>query len=157
MASEQPAYRFLCYYKIIEAWNKGAGPFEQVKKLLADRGKVATRNILKIETAMFQGKWEPAKYEHLVGKKFGWCFEQMNEARKFLAHPFDSDGVFVSLDDPSTLQAISDLANIAERMVIEILVEEIRMVESLGISEFSRRVIAGYVHESWGHDLLEGT
>jgi hypothetical protein len=42
-------------------------------------------------------------------------------------------------------------------MVIEILVEEIRIVESLGISETSRRVIAGYVHESWGRDLLERT
>jgi hypothetical protein len=157
MASEQPAYRFLCYYKIIEAWNKGSGPFEQVKKLFADRGRVATRKVLTIEAAMFEGKCAPEKYEHFVGKKYGWCFEQMNEARKFLAHPFDLDGVFVSLDDPSTLQAISDFANIAERMVIEILVEEIRMVESLGVSETSRRVIAGYVHESWGRDLLEST
>ena len=157
MASEQPAYRFLCYYKIIEAWNKSSGPFEQVRRLCADTGKIATRKVLKIEAAMFEGKWEREKYERLVGKRFGWCFEQMNEARKFLAHPFDSDGVFVSLDDPGTLQAISDLANIAERMVIEILVDEIRMVESLGVSETSRRVIAGYVHESWGRDLLERT
>jgi Methylamine utilization protein MauJ len=155
MASEQPAYRFLCYYKIIEAWNKGSGPFEQVRELLPDKGKIASRKALKIEAAMFEGKWDQEKYKHLLGKKFGWCFEQMNDARKFLAHPFDSDGVFVSLDDPSTLQAISDAANIAERMVIEILVEEIRIVESLGVSENSRRVIAGYVHASWGRDLLE--
>ena len=157
MASVQPAYRFLCYYKILEASNKGSGPFQQVNHLFADKGRVAARNVLRIQAAMFQGKCEPEKYEHLIGKKFGWCFEQMNEARKFLAHPFDADGVFVSLDDPNTLQAISDLANIAERMVIEVLVEEIRVVESLGVSENSRRVIAGYVHESWGRDLLERT
>ena len=81
----------------------------------------------------------------------------MNAARKFLAHPFDSKGVFVSLDDPKTLQSLSDLANIAERMVIEILVEEIRVIQSLGPNETTQRVIAGYVHESWGRDLVEGT
>ena len=81
----------------------------------------------------------------------------MNAARKFLAHPFDSKGVFVSLDDPKTLQSLSDLANIAERMVIEILVEEIRVIQSLGPNEATQRVIAGYVHESWGRDLVEGT
>jgi hypothetical protein len=88
MASEQPAYRFPCHYKIIEAWNKGSGPFEQVRELLPDRGKIASRKALKIEAAMFEGKRDQEKYKHLLGKKFGWCFEQMNDARKFLAHPF---------------------------------------------------------------------
>ena len=97
MASLQPAYRFLCYYKIIEAWSKNTGPFEQVNKLFSDKGKVPTRRVFKVEPAMFGGKWEREKYEHLLGKKFGSCFEQMNEARRFLAHPFDSKGVFVSL------------------------------------------------------------
>src|SRR5262249_23105856 len=29
MASTQPAYRFLCYYKILEAWKENHGPFMQ--------------------------------------------------------------------------------------------------------------------------------
>jgi hypothetical protein len=68
MASEQPAYRFLCYYKIIEAWNKGIGPFEQVRKFCVGQGKVASRKVLSIEAAMFEGKCGPEKYEHLIGK-----------------------------------------------------------------------------------------
>ena len=59
--------------------------------------------------------------------------------------------------DPHTLQALSDLANIAERMVIEILAEDIRVIRSLGATTIGERVVAGYVHESWGRDLLERT
>ena len=93
----------------------------------------------------------------MLGKKFGWCFEQMNDARRYLAHPFDSHGEFVSLDSPKTLQALSDCANLAERMAVEILVDEIRVIKSLDTSGTSDRVIAGYVHESWGRDLLGRT
>jgi hypothetical protein len=157
MASVQPAYRFLCYYKIIEAWKEAIGPFKQVNQLFSDRGRVPARRALRFQLSMFDGKCEVEKYEHLIGKKFGSYFDQMNAARKFLAHPFDTEGTFVSLDDPTTLQALSDLANIAERMVIEILAEEIRVIQSLGATITGERVIAGYVHESWGRDLLEKT
>ena len=80
----------------------------------------------------------------------------MNDARRFLAHPFSSEGVFVSLDDPQTLQALSDLANLAERMAIEILAEEIRLLQILDLPETSKKVTDAYVHESWGLELLEG-
>lgn len=157
MASVQPAYKFLCYYKIIEAWKEAIGPFKHVNKLFYDRGQVPARRVLRFQLAMFDGKCELDKYEHLIGKKFGSCFDQMNAARKFLAHPFDTKGTFVSFDDPKSLQALSDLANIAERMVIEILAEEIRVIRLLGATITGERVIAGYVHESWGRDLLEKT
>jgi hypothetical protein len=155
MASTQPGYRFLCFYKIIEAWKEHHGPFKQVNQAFAVQGKVPKRRVLKVEDDMFSGKCEPEKYQHLIGKKFGWCFEKMNDARRFLAHPFSSEGEFVSLDSPETIQALSDTANIAERMAIEILVDEIRVVQSLDSSGTTDRVIAGYIHETWGRDLLQ--
>jgi Methylamine utilization protein MauJ len=155
MASPQPAYRFLCYYKILEAWHGGHGPFKRItEELAAVDGNAARRLKLMIQPEMFEGKCDRSKYEHLIGKKFTWCFDQMNEGRKFLAHPFDAKGTFVSLDDPATIAALSDVANLAERMVIEILVEEIRVIKSLDTSGTTERVVSSYVHESWGADLL---
>ncbi len=149
MACTQPAYRFLCYYKILEAWKEKHGPFMQVNKLFEAQGRVPMRRSLEIRAEMFEGKCDPSKYRHLVGKKFGTCFEHMNEARRFLAHPFDREGTFVSLDDPQTLQVLCDLANLAERMVVEILTEEIRVTQLLDTSGTSDRIAASYLHDSW--------
>jgi hypothetical protein len=80
----------------------------------------------------------------------------MNPAR-FMAHPFDEQGQFLSLDDPLTQAALSQATNMAERMAIEILVEEIKLLRSLAPSdEISDRILEGYIHESWGKDLLPG-
>lgn len=154
MASVQPAYRFWCYYKILEAWKEGLGPFKQVNQLFSDQGKKPVRRSLTVQADMFKRKCKAEKYEHLIGKKFGWCFERMINARNFIAHPFIEDGAFVSLDSPDTLGYLSDAANLAESMAIEIIVEEMRVIRALTNSETTERVMASYVHESWGKDLL---
>jgi hypothetical protein len=46
------------------------------------------------------------------------------------------------------------VANLAERMAIEIIVEEMRVIRALGSSETTERVMASYAHETRGEDLL---
>jgi hypothetical protein len=155
MASIQPAYRFLCYYKIIEAWNAGLGPFWQVNQTFQARGRQPDRRILVIGADMFQGKVDFDRFSHLVGRKFSRCFQEMNGARKFLAHPFSTEGAFVSLDSPDTQGQLADLANLAERMAIEIIVEEIRIVGSLDDTGTTARIVKSYIHDSWGNNTFE--
>jgi methylamine utilization protein MauJ len=153
MASTQASQRFLSYYKILDAWKKGAGPFKLTNEQLTAKG--IKRRRLVFEEAMFMNKPATHDYSEVLGKKFTWCIDRMNEARKFVAHPFDEQGQFLSLDDPMTQAALSQAANMAERMAIEILVEELKLLRSLAPSdEAGNRVLEAYIHESWGKDLL---
>jgi len=86
---------------------------------------------LVLDAGMFTNKPNTHDYSEVLGKKFTWCIDRMNEPRKFMAHPFDEQGQFLSLDDPLTQAALSQAANMAERMAIEILVEEIKLLRSL--------------------------
>ena len=75
---------------------------------------------------MFTNKPNTHDYSEVLGKKFTWCIDRMNEPRKV-------------------------------HMAIEILVEEIKLFRSLAPSdEISDRILEGYIHESWGKDLLPG-
>jgi hypothetical protein len=154
MASTHASQRFLSYYKILDAWRNGNGPFKRTNEHL--RAKGMTRRTLMLEEAMFVNKPASHDYAPVLGKKFTWCIDRFNEPRKFMAHPFDKEGQFLSLDDPMTQAALSQAANMAERMVIEILVEEIKLLRSLAPTpdETGDRVLAAYVHESWGKELL---
>ena len=129
MASTHASQRFLSYYKILDAWKNGDGPFKLTNEQLKAKGIVRRRLLL--DAGMFTNKPATHDYSEVLGKKFTWCIDRMNEPRKFMAHPFDEQGQFLSLDDPLTQAALSQAANMAERMAIEILVEEIKLLRSL--------------------------
>jgi hypothetical protein len=153
MASTHASQRFLSYYKILDAWRKGDGPFKLTNEQL--RAKGMARRKLVFAKEMFLNRPASHDYSEVLGKKFTWCIDRMNEPRKFVAHPFDEEGKFLSLDDPTTQAALSQAANMAERMAIEILVEEINVIRSLAPSdEAGNLLLEAYVHESWGKDLL---
>jgi hypothetical protein len=153
MAATQPAYRFLCYYKILEAWHGNSIPFSLLTDRLRAKPDGPHRGRLVITAEMFDGKWDPAKYQDLIGRKFTRVFDEMRGARDFLAHPFLQSRGFVNLDDPRTLGSLSDVANVAERMALVVLAEEIRLLQVLE-PDGTRRMVSSLVHESWGQELL---
>jgi hypothetical protein len=156
MASTHASQRFLSYYKIIDAWRNGEGPFKLTNEQLKAKGM--NRRRLVLEEGMFMNAPVTHDYLELLGKKFTWCIDRLYEARKFIAHPFDEQGRFLSLDDPMTQAALSQAANMAERMAIEVLVEELRLLRSLASTdELGDRVLEAYIHESWGKDLRPNT
>jgi hypothetical protein len=154
MAASHASQRFLSYYKILDAWRTGAGPFKHTNERLKAKGM--RRRSLVFEEGMFTNKPPLHDYKDVLGRKFTWCIDRFNEPRKFLAHPFDEQGQFLSLDDPTTQAALAQAANMAERMAIEILVEEIKLIRSLVRSnEVGDPSLEAYIHESWGADLLK--
>jgi Methylamine utilization protein MauJ len=156
MASIHASQRFLSYYKIIDAWRNGEGPFKLTNEQLKAKGM--SRRRLVLEEGMFTNKPATHDYSEVLGKKFTWCIDRLYEPRNFVAHPFDEQGRFLSLDDPMTQAALSQAANMAERMAIEILVEELRLLRSLASTdELGDRVLEAYIHESWGKDLRPKT
>jgi hypothetical protein len=155
MASIQPAYRFFCHFKILDAWKKHHGPFKHTDELLKAKGRIRDTSVLVVRDEMFGGKWPPENYGHLIGKKFTSLIDAMDDARDFLAHPFRHSGEFVSFDDPATLAQLSDIANIAERMAIEVLVEEIKLVASIDDTGTMQRVARSFTHRSWAREFFE--
>ncbi len=155
MASTQVAYRLLCYFKILDAWKNGQGPFAQSDELLKKKNRRRDKSRLKLDDRLFSGKGDAKKYEDYLGKKFTWVIDQCTDARDFIAHPFRRSGEFISLDDPNTLIALGDLANIAERMAIEVVVEELQLLSSIAETDLTERVVRSLVHPSWGQDVLE--
>lgn len=61
-----------------------------------------------------------------MDKKFTWCRDKFRDYRDALAHPFLSDG-YINLDDFETQSELSAYANLAERMALSILEEELKL------------------------------
>ena len=155
MASVQPAYRFLCYFKILDAWKNHHGPFAQTDEQLKAKGKRRDTSTLLLRDDMFAGKWPTDNYKHNVGRKFTSYIDEMDDARNFLAHPFRRSNEFVSFDDPRTLAHFADLANVAERMAIEVLVEEVKLISSCDETGVTGRVAQSITHRSWAPEFSD--
>lgn len=155
MASIQPTYRFFCYFKILDAWKNRHGPFKHTDELLKAKRRMRDTSGLVVRDEMFAGKWPRENYADLIGRKFTALIDAMGDARNFLAHPFRRSGEFVSFDDPATLAHFSDIANIAERMAIEVLVEEIKLIASIDDSETTQRIARSFTHRSWAPEFFE--
>ncbi len=155
MAAIQPAYRFFCYFKILDAWKNHHGPFKHTDELLKAKGRMRDMSGLVIRDEIFAGKWPREKYADLIGRKFTSLIDAMDDARNFLAHPFRYSSEFVSFDDPATLAHFSDIANIAERMAIEVLVEEIKLIASIDDTGTTQRIARSLSHRSWGPEFFE--
>ena len=83
MASPQPAYRFLCFFKIIDAWKNHHGPFAQTDGLLEKKGRKRDTSTLVLHEEMLSGKWPAENYKDNLGKKFTSCIDAMERRAEF--------------------------------------------------------------------------
>lgn len=131
-------YRFLSYYKIIEARYPPRGPFKWVRDELRNKG-LSLQTPKRIVTKELIGGAYVAQYHQCyLNRKYEWCKNQFNDFRVLIAHPFRKDSRFANMDSPVVQTFVSALANLAERMAVQILEDELQLavkIDETGIAK----------------------
>ena len=146
MNSTSFAYRFLSYFKIAEAWSKKKGPFAwiiQETKRKSFRPNFPVRTVTK---EFLGGSYRSEYHNHFLNKKFTWCVDQLEEIRALIAHPFNKGSQFANLDSPHAQAHLGALANLIERIAIQLLEDFLEVWAQLDDSGTAEQVRNVYAH-----------
>jgi hypothetical protein len=122
--STSPFYRFLCFYKILEAWRKRAGVFASADRLIREKGLPfrrarprVTQDMLNL-ALLFRGRPE------LLNRTFTQLYDGLAGDRAKVAHAVTESGEFVNLDDYSSQTHLGALANLLDQVARILLLDE---------------------------------
>jgi hypothetical protein len=129
-----PFYRFLCFYKIFEAWYKQSKFFGRADRLIS-RHKLSFRRPKRVIeqheltlALIFKSRPE------LLGVTFGKLFELMNPLRVKVAHALTDDGDFINFDKYESQTEIGPVANLLDVVSRQLILDELdlwkKIVES---------------------------
>lgn len=136
MNSISDSHRFLCFFKIFEAWKMGKSAFKNTRVEYENaKGNKLERPKRKITKLLLSGAFNEQYHDCFLNKKFTECFDSLNAIRDFVAHPFIDKKVdkeyFINFDDPQHLEFISAMSNLVERISTKILDDEIEILSSI--------------------------
>jgi len=125
MNSVSYSNKFLSYYKILESY-PNHGPFKETNDFFENNNIKNGRGRPKVTKELLKGAYTEKYHASYLDKKFTWCRDHLRTYRDAIAHPFLSDG-YINLDDINTQSELSAYANLAERMALNILEEELKL------------------------------
>lgn len=146
MNSTSFAYRFLSYYKIAEAWKDKKGPFASLIAEALRKGKTPSFPSRIVTEDFLTGSYRPAYHACYLNKKFTWCVDNLEDIRAVLAHPFNKTSHFANLDSPDVQAHLGALANLIERIAIQILVDFLNSWDEIDDTGLARQVKSAYSH-----------
>ena len=119
------AYRYICFFKIYEAWNK------HWKSFFSKNDKKKQKILITKE--LLAGSYRQNHHQEFLNKTFnnGDVYKALNHIRKYLVHPVIDDGIpasFYNLDQIDTIEAIESFSNLMERIATKILVIELNLL-----------------------------
>jgi hypothetical protein len=125
MNSVDLAYRYICFFKIYEAWKKYPERFFNKKNKISSEIFI-TKNLL-------AGSYRENYHQNFLDKLFNdeIVYENLNHIRNYLVHPVIDRGIpasFYNLDEISTLETMESMSNLVERMVTKILDIELNIM-----------------------------
>jgi hypothetical protein len=122
--AQSPFYRFLCCYKILEAWYQGGGIFAEADRLSRTRGlavtrprRIVTRDML-VLSLVFNSHPE---FEGVSFKKF---FELLAPWRVQVAHAVTYAGDFLNHDLYESHVVLGPIANLTDMVARQVLLDE---------------------------------
>ena len=124
MNSVDIPYRYICFFKIYEAWYKHRENFFNT---------AVERPILYITSDLLAGFYREHYHQEFINKTFSDenVFKTLNEIRKFLVHPVIDRGrpaSFCNLDQIDLLEALEIMSNLIERIVTKVLDNELSLL-----------------------------
>lgn len=144
MNSTSFAYRFLSYFKIAEAWIRRKGPFAWIIYEAKRNGKSPHFPVRKVDKELLGGSYSSEYHDVFLNKKFTWCINQLEEIRALIAHPFNNLSEFTNLDSPDAQAHLGALANLAERIAIQLLEDVLEKYEQLDDSGMAKKIRSVY-------------
>ncbi len=125
--TQSPAYRFLCSYKILEAWNKRLGVFGRTDRMIAERKLPMERPVHSVtqEMAVLSGVWDrhpefkDVTFDQLLPLLATW----RNQAASALVDP----GLATSFDQYDSHVEITSLANLVDYAARQVLSDELEL------------------------------
>jgi len=125
MNSVDIAYRYICFFKIYEAWCK------RVEKFFAK--KEETREKIIITADLLKSFYNENFHRNFLEKSFDDkdVYEILNHIRKHLVHPVidrNDPASFCNLDHMDFLEHLEMMSNLIERMVTKILDVELAAI-----------------------------
>jgi hypothetical protein len=135
MNSLDLAYRYISFFKIYEAWYKKQFSFELTDHILHEKGVIRKKLTINEDSFEYLYQQKDEKIEKFLGKVFDDedLFTNLLHLRNLLTH-YMLDRIkvigphFFNLDDPLVYQYVELMANMIEKMVTYILIEEFNLL-----------------------------
>lgn len=122
--AQSPFYRFLCCYKILEAWYQGGGIFAEADRLVRARGLPVTRPRRTVTRDMLVRSLVFAAHNEFEGVSFANFFELLGPWRVRVAHAITDAGEFLNLDLYESQIALGPIANLTDMVARQVLLDE---------------------------------
>src|SRR3990172_4255655 len=122
--AQSPFYRFLCCYKILEAWYKSGGIFAQADRLIREKGLPLSRPRRRIthDTLVLSLVFNAhPEFENVTFVQF---FDLLNPWRLKVAHAVTDEGTFVNFDRYEAQTDLGPIANLTDMVARQILLDE---------------------------------
>lgn len=144
MNSTSFAYRFLSFFKIAEAWKQQKGPFAWIIYEAKRKGISSDFPIRKVDKELLGGSYRPEYHNVFLNRKITWCINQLEEIRALIAHPFNNLSEFTNLDSSDAQAHLGALANLTERIAIQLLEDVLEKYEQLDDSGMAKQIRSVY-------------
>lgn len=122
-----PLYRFLCFYKILEAWYQHGNVFGAADRLIRERNlpfrrprRIITHDML-VLSLVFN------RYPEFEGRSFAEFFNLLNPYRVKVAHAITDAGTFVDLDKYESTVELAPTANLTDLVARQVLLDEFEL------------------------------
>ena len=129
-----PFYRFLCYYKILEAFYEHRYVFSAADAVIKDKNLRISRPKRSITKAMVIKSMLHHRMSEFIGKTYGKYFEYLrSNERIMVAHVFPSDKTkeIADLNDYDLYSEFVSLGNLTELIARDILFDELTLWQQI--------------------------
>ncbi len=133
MTSNIYSQKFMSYYKILEAY-PSKGPFLELVKYCENNGIKISRDRKSVTTGLLHGAYDPSHHDYFLGMKYTRVRDELAEYRNTIAHPFIGNG-YRDLDTFDAQVQLVAVSNLLERMAIDILEDEFRLLSQVSIDK----------------------
>ena len=123
--AQSPFYRFLCCYKILEAWYRSGGLFRAADTLIRDRDLPFRRPRRTVTQDMLVLSMVFSAHPEFRDATFRRFFELLNPWRIRVAHAVTDAGDFVNLDTYAAQTDMGPIANLTDMVARQILIDEL--------------------------------
>lgn len=128
--SPSPFYRFLCYYKILEAFYEHRYIFSKIDQIIRERRLPIKRPKRKITKSMIVKAMLHHRMDEFRGKSYGKYFEYLrSNERIMVAHvfPIDKEKDIANLNDYDLYAEFVSLGNLTDLVARDILHDELML------------------------------
>lgn len=133
-ASLSPFYRFLCYYKILEAFYEHRYVFSATDQIIRENNLQISRPKRSISKSMVVKSMLHHRMDEFVGKTYGKYFEYLrSNERIMVAHvfPADKSKEMADLNDYDLYSEFVSLGNLTDLVARDILFDELMLWQQI--------------------------